>query len=232
MIPPEDARLSRLVAPCAVLFLFAAALALPAAEAPKEPAPKPETAKDKEDKPAEPVPVRIEADEIERENDLLTFTGNVIATRGGTIVYCDKMVSLIEQIEVKDAKTGKITMRKQPASIVATGRVNILQQADGRHASAEKADYSVKTAKIILSGAAGKRPRLWDGEMTTIADKITFDLNDNRVFWHGRPAFSFDPKDRPKLPEPPKPQPPAEAPAKPSGDKPAAKTQTPPLKAE
>lgn len=136
----------------------------------------------------EPVPVQVEADQIQSKGNDFTFTGNVVVTRGATRLECDHMDGTIEEVEIVDPKTKQKSTHKRIATLVAQGNVKVLDKTSGRRADCDKADYDVKQDKIVMTGTPDKRPRVAEGTTITEADRIILLLKDNRILWENDPG--------------------------------------------
>jgi len=109
-------------------------------------------------------PIEINSDHLEgdNKNNVVKFTGNVVAKRGGLTIR-SKSISVIYD------KTNKKVME-----VVAEGDVRINQ--GNKKARGEKAVFMNSQDKIILTG----NPRVWEGDNIIKGEKITLFLAEDR----------------------------------------------------
>ena len=132
-----------------------------------------ETVKDNREK-EQVVPIVIKSKTLEMDNKLkvVTFTGDVIATKDDLVIDCKKMLVYFESLP---GEKGKGETGTKINRIVATGDVKI-NRADGGFATGEKAVYYQKDERVVLTG----KPVVRQGNDFVEGDRITFFLIENR----------------------------------------------------
>lgn len=133
---------------------------------------------------------RLEADQKER---LITFSGDVKAVYGDSILYADQL-----KVYYESGPAGPPAATPSPKSatgakdqgsplgnlggeggkiqrIVATGKVRFVQE--DKVATAREATYYREREEVVLVG----NPQMWQGENTVKGDRILFNLKQNRV---------------------------------------------------
>ncbi|MBF0274987.1 MAG: lipopolysaccharide transport periplasmic protein LptA [Nitrospinae bacterium] len=113
----------------------------------------------------ENIPINITSDRLISDNKskLITFVGNVKATR-------DDMVINSDRIEIKRDDSGKgIDL------IVARGNVKV--NMNEKYATGEKAVYYEKEKKIVLTG----NPRSWEGKNVIVGNEMIFFIDEDKV---------------------------------------------------
>lgn len=128
---------------------------------------------------------RLEADQKER---VITFSGQVKATYGDSILYAEQLRVYYEQPPPgpKPAAAAPAPENKETSPlgdlgggkidrIVASGGVRVVQE--DKVATGKEATYYRARDEIVLVG----NPQLWRAENTLKGERIIFNLKDNRV---------------------------------------------------
>jgi lipopolysaccharide export system protein LptA len=143
--------------------------------------------------PAEaPVPMVIKSKSLEVDDGqkLVTFTGDVNATRGEFVIDCQKMILYYDKLPAAGQAGKSDTKIKE---IVATGEVRVTR-AQGGVATAEKAVYYQNDEKVVLTG----KPSVKQGKDSIEGDRITLFLKENRSvvesFEHKKVTATIFPK--------------------------------------
>ena len=128
-------------------------------------------------------PVTVDADKMERfgKENLVIFTGNVVARQDGSVQYTDRM-------EVYLDEGGDRILRA-----VSTGNVKIVTK-DCRFGTAQRAEYFEPQKVARLIGDA----RVWQEDNVVTGDTIDFYVSEDRAVVlagkHGRVKAQFFPK--------------------------------------
>jgi lipopolysaccharide export system protein LptA len=159
--PPAEARLWILVAVLLVALvpgLAAGQLPLPGAAG---------GAKSKDDKAQ---PLTVDADRMERfgKENLVIFSGNVVARRDNSVQYA-------ERVEVYLDEKGDRVLRT-----VSTGGVRIITK-DCRTGTAQRAEYFDLEQRVTLIGNA----RVWEEDNVVSGDTITLYISQDRSIVQG-----------------------------------------------
>ena len=125
-------------------------------------------------------PVEITADELISHGDknYAEFIGNVAAVQGNFSINSDAL-----RIYYHASGTNKTTNSTQPEAlekIVAIG--NVVIKADSRRAETERAEYSLKEDKVVLSG---EESTVTDGKNTLTGSKITWHRDTGQISVEG-----------------------------------------------
>jgi lipopolysaccharide export system protein LptA len=155
---------------------------------------KAQTPPPKEDYPLNITAARLEADHPQQ---LITFSGQVVARHRDMILYADvlKIFYQTQKPPPTPGDKGQVEKTAAPeaesplaavgiekiSKIVAQGHVRLVQQ--DKVASGDKAIYYKDQEKIVLLG----HPQLWRGENSLTGERITFYLKDNRAVIVGAP---------------------------------------------
>jgi lipopolysaccharide export system protein LptA len=129
-------------------------------------------------------PVTVDADRMERfgKENLVVFTGNVVARQDNSVQYTDRM-------EVYLDEKGNRILRT-----VSTGSVRIITK-DCRTGTARRAEYFDLEQRVVLSGNA----RVWQEDNVVTGETITIFLSQDRSVVQGagqeRVKAVFYPKD-------------------------------------
>ena len=154
------------------------------AAAPPDAAAKPATGAEPAAKPAVPVeapaanarkapskddraqPVTVDADKMERfgKENLVVFTGNVVARHNGSVQYADRMEVYLDERGDKVLRT------------VSTGSVRIITR-DCRTGTARRAEYHDLEQRVVLLGNA----RVWKEDNVVSGETITIFLSQDRA---------------------------------------------------
>ncbi len=125
----------------------------------------------------EEIVVKSDSLEVDNKRKIVTFSGNVNASRDDFTIDCEEM-----RLYYYD--TGKAQSEADPEvkidRIVAIGKVKI-SRADGGSATADKAVYYQKDEKVILTG----KPVVKQGKDLVEGAKITLFLKENRSIVEG-----------------------------------------------
>ena len=142
------------------------------------------SAKSNDDKP---LPLTVDADRMERfgKENLVIFSGNVVARRDNSVQYA-------ERVEVYLDEKGDRVLRT-----VSTGAVRIITK-DCRHGTAQRAEYFDLEQRVTLIGNA----RVWEEDNVVSGDTITLYMSQDRSIVLGgkqeRVKAVFYPKDAEK----------------------------------
>ncbi len=130
--------------------------------------------------PGKPAPgaIHISSDHMEasEKTGTVTFTGHVVARKGGLTIYADRLEVFYEK--KKDTKGDK-KKKRVLQRIVATGHVKVLQA--GKVGTGAKAIYDKRHERVILLGAA----QVTQGPNRISGDRITLFLNEDRSVAEG-----------------------------------------------
>jgi lipopolysaccharide export system protein LptA len=160
-----------------VLCLSTGAARLHAQTAPA-PAPGAAKAKERDDRSQ---PLTVDADRMERfgKENLVIFTGNVVARQNNSVQYADRT-------EVYFDEKGDRVLRA-----ISTGSVRIITR-DCNTGTAKRAEYYDLEQRIVLIGNA----RVWQDDNVVSGDKITIYLSQDRsVVEGGRVKGIFYPRE-------------------------------------
>ncbi len=113
---------------------------------------------------AQPLRITSQQLEADNKNQVILFTGNIIARQGDMVIHADAARVYYEKREEGN----------EVREIVATGNVKI-HQGD-RVATAQKAQFLNGEQKIILTG----QPRVWQGKDMVSGEKITVLLEEDK----------------------------------------------------
>ncbi len=118
-------------------------------------------------------PLRITSQQLEADNknQVIIFTGNVVAKQGEMTIFADAARVYYEKKEEGN----------EVREIVATGNVKI-QQAD-QVATGQKAVFVNSEQKIVLTG----QPKVWQGKDMVSGEKITVLLEEDKSFVESGP---------------------------------------------
>jgi len=117
-----------------------------------------------------PIIIKSDRLEVDDELKLITFTGNVVATKGELKIRCKKMVVYYAPSSESASKKSKIS------KIVATGNVKIYRGTQGGIATSSKAVYYQDQDKLVLTG----NPMVKQGQDFVEGVRITIYLKENR----------------------------------------------------
>ena len=117
-----------------------------------------------------PIIIKSDRLEVDDELKLITFTGNVVATKGELKIRCKKMVVYYASSNESASKKSKIS------KIVATGNVKIYRGTQGGIATSNKAVYYQDQDKLVLTG----KPMVKQGQDFVEGVRITIYLKENR----------------------------------------------------
>jgi lipopolysaccharide export system protein LptA len=122
----------------------------------------------------EPTPLVIKSKclEVNNEQKVVTFEGEVNAITDDFVLDCQKMLVYYDNLPTQD-NAGKVKTRI--TQIVALGQVRI-NRANGGMATAEKAVYNQDDEEVILTG----NPVVKQGNDFVEGDRITVYLRENR----------------------------------------------------
>jgi lipopolysaccharide export system protein LptA len=115
-------------------------------------------------------PVTVDADRMERfgKENLVVFTGNVVARHNSSVQYA-------ERVEVYFDEGGDRILRT-----VSTGGVRIVTQ-DCKTGTAKRAEYFDLEQRVVLSGSA----RVWQEDNVVSGESITIFLAQDRSIVQG-----------------------------------------------
>jgi lipopolysaccharide export system protein LptA len=138
-------------------------------------------AKPKDEKAA---PLTVDADRMERfgKENLVVFSGNVVARRDSSVQYADR-------VEVYLDEKGDRVLRT-----VSIGNVRIVTR-DCRTGTAQRAEYFDLEQRVMLIGNA----RVWEEDNVVSGDTITLFISQERAVvqgnQHERVKAVFNPRD-------------------------------------
>lgn len=165
------------------VFLIAHALPAGAAGAPAAPA--------VPERPT-PPPVRVSADAAEYFNaeNLVVFTGKVVAVQGDTTITAERMEVRLSQAAAgpagRPADPAAATAGQRVASIAASQSVTFRQldpqTGKERYATGEHGVYDADRRLVTLTGA----PRLWEGKNVIVGEVMEFFLDEHKVVVKGK----------------------------------------------
>ncbi|MBF0204071.1 MAG: lipopolysaccharide transport periplasmic protein LptA [Desulfamplus sp.] len=121
---------------------------------------------------------------VEKDSSIITFSGNVVATQGDSVIKADKISVFLFTDKEKtaySAKTNSTDTKQNIKSMTASGNVK-LSSGTNRTAFADQAVYTAIDEKIILTGDA---PRVMTGESYVTGKKITLFQNSGKVIVEG-----------------------------------------------
>lgn len=126
----------------------------------------------KESGDSTPIVIHSKTLEVDDGKKIVTFTGDVHATKDDFVMDCRKMFVYYVSLPDKEKK-GNLADRIE--RIVATGQVKVSRKTGGV-ALAEKAVYYPENERIVLTGD----PSVVQGKDSVKGDKITIYLKQNR----------------------------------------------------
>ena len=125
----------------------------------------------------EEIVVKSDSLEVDNKRKVVTFSGNVNASRDDFTIQCEEM-------SLYYYDTGKAQSEADPEMkidrIVAIGKVKI-SRPEGGSATADKAIYFQKDEKVVLTG----KPVVKQGKDLVEGAKITLFLKENRSIVEG-----------------------------------------------
>jgi len=121
----------------------------------------------------ENVPINITSDQLEvhANDNVIIFTGSVMARQGDISIYSDHMSVYYRETENEGFSRKN---QSQVDKIVAEGHVKIVKE--GWIAIAQRAIFFSKDQKVELTG----NPRVWQGKNLVKGDRITLDFRENK----------------------------------------------------
>jgi lipopolysaccharide export system protein LptA len=132
-------------------------------------------------KPEEPISITSERMEANAAGDVVTFTGNVVATQADGMLKA-RLLRVFYRDLPPQAGAGAQEGRREITRIEAEGEVMIVQAK--KIATGERAVYSSAERTIVLTGKARVRQeRDW-----VAGSKVTFYLDENRSVVEGAPG--------------------------------------------
>jgi len=143
------------------VFFWLLALLLPGWASEKKPA---LLGKANQEGSAQPLRITSQQLEADNKNQVIIFTGNIIARQGDMVIHAD-----VARVYYEKREEGN-----EVREIVATGNVKILQ--GDRVATGQKAQFLNGEQKIILTG----QPRVWQGKDMVSGEKITVLLEEDK----------------------------------------------------
>ena len=121
---------------------------------------------------SKPFVIKSKSLEVDDKLKVVTFTGDVNATKDDFVIHCQKMLVSYQNLPTqKNTGAGGARIDK----IVATGRVRIVR-AQGAVATAEKAVYYQQDERVVLTG----KPVVKRGNDLVEGDRVTIFLKENR----------------------------------------------------
>ena len=123
------------------------------------------------------IVIKADTLEIDDQNQIVTFTGNVNAREKEFVINCQKLVVYYKDLPAQQvSEPGEVNIDK----IIATGEVTITRP-NGGLATAEKASYFRNDEKLVLTG----KPKVKQGDDYVQGSKITLYLKENRSVVEG-----------------------------------------------
>ena len=115
-------------------------------------------------------PVTVDADKMERfgKENLVVFTGNVVARQNNSVQYADRMEVYLDERGDRILRT------------VSTGSVRIITR-DCRTGTAQRAEYHDLEQRVVLLGNA----RVWQEDNVVSGETITIFLSQDRSVVQG-----------------------------------------------
>ena len=132
-------------------------------------------------------PVTVDADRMERfgKENLVVFTGNVVARQNHSVQYAERMEVYLDEKGDRIVRT------------VSTGGVRIVT-TDCRTGTSQRAEYVDLDQRVVLSGNA----RVWQDDNVVSGDTVTIFLSQDRSVVQGgkqeRVKAVFHPRDEKK----------------------------------
>ncbi len=119
----------------------------------------------------QPLRISSQALEADNKNQVIIFTGNVVAKQGELTIHAD-----VARVYYEKKEEGN-----DVREIVASGNVKIYQ--GDRLATAQKAVLNNREQKIVLTG----QPKVWQGKDMVSGEKIIVLLDEDKSFVEGGP---------------------------------------------
>lgn len=119
-----------------------------------------------------PIIIKSDILEVDDELKLITFTGNVVATKGELKIKCKKMIVYY----TSSGKASSAGLKTRVSKIVATGNVRIYRGKQGGIATANKAVYYQEDERVVLTG----KPMVKQGRDFVEGERIIIYLKENR----------------------------------------------------
>ncbi len=126
---------------------------------------------------SESIVINSNTVEMNNEEKVVTFSGNVNAKKNGFVIDCDKMLVYYRNSPAT-LETGERETRIE--KIIAMGNVRI-NRAKGGIATGEKATYYQEEEKIVLTGS----PTVKQGNDVVTGNLITIFLQEDRSVVQG-----------------------------------------------
>ncbi len=121
--------------------------------------------------------IRINADTMisRQEANRVEFSGNVVATTENSVIHADQIIiQLYSENEKNKIKEEK---KQNVREITAIGNVKYI--SDQRKAFSDRAVYTTKDKKLVLTGT---NPKIMTGENFITGKKIIFFQAEGRIF--------------------------------------------------
>ncbi len=123
-----------------------------------------------------PITIKSDRMEVLQNQQVVIFSGHVVAEREGLTIYADRLVVYYTKREG----------RREVTKLVAIGHVKI--HKGEWIARAGKAVYFKEQEKIVLED----HPQVWQGENTVRGDRITLYLNEDRSVVESAPGHKAE----------------------------------------
>lgn len=137
-------------------------------------------------------PVRISADTAEffNKENLVVFTGNVVAIQADSTLTADSMEVTFSQPETPAGQPAAAvagpSSPRRITKIVALGNVRFRQVDPGtkkeRYSTGGKGVYEAGPRIVTMTGS----PRVWEGKSVIVGEEIVFHLEDKKVVVNGK----------------------------------------------
>jgi len=111
-------------------------------------------------------PITGEAQKLEFMKDRIVYTGNVKLTRGNSILKADKVTILLDE-------------KGKPVKLIAKG--NVVYREPKRRATADYAEYDLRTETIVLRG----RAKVEEEKNVLEAEEIVYDRRNQTLHAKG-----------------------------------------------
>ncbi len=119
----------------------------------------------------QPLRISSQALEADNKNQVIIFTGNVVAKQGELTIHAD-----VARVYYEKKEEGN-----DVREIVASGNVKIYQ--GDRLATAQKAVLNNREQKIVLTG----QPKVWQGKDMVSGEKVIVLLDEDKSFVESGP---------------------------------------------
>ncbi len=141
-------------------------------------------------KPEPPVRITADAAEFFNKENLVVFTGNVVAIQADSTLTADSMEVTLSQPETPAgdpaAATAGPSTQRRVTKIVALKNVRFRQidpdTKKERYSTGEKGVYEAGPRIVTMTGS----PRVWEGKSVIVGEEMIFHLEDKKVVVKGK----------------------------------------------